>query len=175
MEEKWLPIQGYDGLYSVSNLGRVKSHPRYGTNKVNQLYGGGVLKTRKSPKSVYPSVVLWKNNVSCTMPVHRLVAIAFLGQQPEGKEVSHLDGNRNNNAANNLAWETHVENMLRRRDHGTSRCGEGSHFAKLTERRVRELKRRMASGTTHLELARETGISRTTLRHIRLGNSWAHV
>jgi hypothetical protein len=99
--EVWLPIEGYENLYEVSSAGRVRSLNRKTTK-------GKILQPVMSP--LYYRVTLSKDNVPHGVSVHRLVATAFL-PNPEGKRnVNHLDGNKINNAVNNLEWATHKEN-----------------------------------------------------------------
>ncbi len=97
--EIWKDIRGYESLYQVSNLGRVKSIPREGTK-------GGFLKPSIS-KSGYLCVTLSKNNKTKRFPIHRLVANNFL-------EVNHKDGNKLNNKLNNLEFVTKSQNILHR-------------------------------------------------------------
>lgn len=98
MEEVWKDVIGYEGLYQVSNLGRVKS-----------LYTGRILKQSTNHKG-YPKVRFFKENVGVTRVVHRLVASAFI-PNPEGKkEVDHINCIRNDNRAENLRWCTAKEN-----------------------------------------------------------------
>lgn len=98
MTEKWKDVDGYDGLYKVSNLGRVKGKHRI---KSQQDNGKGYLMVR-----------LNKNGESRWHLVHRLVAKAFI-ENPENKPtVNHIDGNRKNNKFNNLEWATYSENNL---------------------------------------------------------------
>lgn len=95
--EEWKPIKGYEGLYEVSNLGRVKS--------LNYLHTGkeGILKANKDNDG-YLYVNLYKNNKMKSCTIHRLVAIAFV-ENPEGyNEVNHIDKNRENSKASNLEW-----------------------------------------------------------------------
>ena len=101
MEEEWRDIKGYEGLYQVSNLGRVKSLDRYVINKSNkqQYYNGKIL-------------TLSKNNSQKTIPVHILVAKTFIPNPESKPEVNHIDGNKTNNCVSNLEWVTRSENEL---------------------------------------------------------------
>ena len=97
MEEVWKPVKGYEGLYEVSNLGRVKS--------LNYMHTGkeGILKANKDNDG-YLHVNLYKNNKMKSCTIHRLVAIAFV-ENPEGyNEVNHIDKNRENSKASDLEW-----------------------------------------------------------------------
>ena len=96
MEEEWRPIKGYEGLYEVSNMGRVKSLHRHQSAILKQGMG----------HSGYMGVSLYKNGTRNRTLVHRLVATAFI-QNPYNYEiVNHKDGNKNNNIVDNLEWCT---------------------------------------------------------------------
>lgn len=113
MQEVWKDIAGYEGLYQVSNLGRVKSLDRYVAHKKygKQFHAGKILKPKKRKKGEnYLTVDLTKNSTRKSIFVHRLVAINFLGEK-EGMEVNHIDEDPTNNRLDNLEWLTHNENM----------------------------------------------------------------
>lgn len=76
-----------------------------------------------------------------TQYVHRLIALAFHGLCPDGMECSHKNGNPSDNVPNNLLWETHADNEMRKRSHGTSPHGSRNGRSKLTEDQVAEIKR----------------------------------
>ena len=103
MKELWKDIKGYEGLYQVSNLGRVK---RVTTSRI--------LKGCKD-KDGYLKVILCKNNIKSTKTVHRLVAQAFIPNTENKLEVNHIDEDKANNTVNNLEWSTRKENL----NHGT--------------------------------------------------------
>ena len=101
MSEVWKDIDGYEGLYEVSNLGRVKSL-KFGKERI--------LKTDMSPKG-YLRVQLWKNNKGIRYLVHRLVAQAFLDNPDNLPCINHRDENPSNNNVDNIEWCTHKYNI----------------------------------------------------------------
>lgn len=106
MEEEWRDIKGYEGLYQVSNFGRVKSFPRHGTrSKEEYIMAGG-----KDYRG-YPTVVLRKNNKGKTTKVHRLVAETFIPNPNNLPQVNHKSGLKNENYVSNLEWISASENM----------------------------------------------------------------
>ena len=98
-KEIWKSIPGYEGLYEVSNTGKVRSLFRYKKElKPSPITNG------------YLTVELWKNKHRKRIGIHRLVAMCFC-KNPENKPyVNHLDETRDNNRADNLEWVTHIEN-----------------------------------------------------------------
>lgn len=116
-EEEWRPIPGYEGHYSVSSRGRVRSEPR--VLRDGRRWQGKVL-TARVQRSGYLEVNLGGALNRKRHLVHRLVCMAFKGDPPEGKPYAcHLDGNRFNNASSNLYWGSPSDNMYDRTRHGT--------------------------------------------------------
>ncbi|WP_167757036.1 NUMOD4 motif-containing HNH endonuclease [Amycolatopsis sp. CFH S0078] len=117
--ETWLPVRNYDGIYSVSSLGRVRSephvvmrsngHPQTVSARIRRTYTG----------HGYEQLRLCRDGNNPLHFVHVMVCEAFHGPRPEGMEVRHLDGDSRNNRADNLAWGTQSENMYDRVRHGT--------------------------------------------------------
>ena len=105
--EIWKDIKGYEGLYQVSNLGRVKSlSKKYGHGKRNEKIMACSLR-----KDGYISVSLFKKSKGKTFGVHRLVAEAFIPNPDNLPQVNHKDENKQNNYANNLEFCTKKYNM----------------------------------------------------------------
>lgn len=132
--ESWKDIQGYEGLYQVSNLGRIKSLERVVANNKN----GGVrtveekILTPTDNGNGYKLVGLNKNRHRKNHYVHRLVAVAFVSNPTQAEYVNHIDYNRENNKANNLEWCTQKENIQHsiehlRKPHRTSRQTNTGH------------------------------------------------
>lgn len=104
-------IKGYEGIYVINIKGEVRSLDR----TVNGIDGvaysfKGKEKTHTLGKNGYYFLTLYKNNKSTKLYTHRLVAIHFIENPKNLKEVNHIDGNKKNYSVENLEWVTHKEN-----------------------------------------------------------------
>jgi len=124
MKETWKDIPGYEGLYQVSDLGRVRSLDRVMNNGVHgyATYKGRVLKVHENAKG-YLKADLSKDGRRKTIKVHQLVAMAFLGHKRCGMKliVDHIDNNRKNNRVDNLQLITNRENLSKDKSGSTSK------------------------------------------------------
>jgi hypothetical protein len=112
MEEIWKDITGYEGLYQVSNLGRIKSLKRIAERKNSRCIkvGGIILKPSRSNIG-YLFVVPRKNGVPHTLYIHKLVANAFIPNPESKPQVNHINGVKTDNKVDNLEWCTQSENI----------------------------------------------------------------
>lgn len=109
--EIWRDIEGYEGLYQVSSLGRVKTIERIFTDSKGREYKIiSQIKQIFKTKNGYIRVKLWKNGKSKNFFVHRLVAIAFIDNPNNFRCVNHKDENKENNCVDNLEWCDHKYN-----------------------------------------------------------------
>ena len=110
--EEWRPIAGYEGLYEVSNLGRVKSKKRVDINRlgVKRILKEKILKPCKE-KNGYLRVNLWVNGKNKHYTVHRLVANAFIPNPDKLPQINHKDEDKTNNNISNLEWCTPEYNI----------------------------------------------------------------
>ena len=110
MKEIWKDIPGYEGLYQVSNLGRVKSLERYKDNNSGlvkmpeKIMQGGI-------RNGYVLVYLTKDGKRKTFSAHRLVAQAFIPNPEQKPTINHINGNKQDNRVENLEWNTDKENI----------------------------------------------------------------
>lgn len=118
--ERWAPVVGFEGLYEVSDQGRVRSLDRvvplqgHPTLKQRTMRGRVLFqKTNRPAAGPYKrkQVALWKENREHTMNVARLVAEAFLPNPDNAPLVLHLDDDATNNRLSNLAWGDQAENV----------------------------------------------------------------
>jgi hypothetical protein len=170
--EVWKPVKGFEGMYEVSDQGRVRSLERtiVRANGVPMRVAGGILSCSVSNDRSrgYPAV----NLLGRSRLVHHLVLEAFVGPRPSGYEGCHGNGIRTDNRLANLRWDTMSGNQMDRVLHGTSNRGERCGKAKLTESQVVEILRSTERGC---EIAKRFGISQQRVYNIRTRRDWAHV
>lgn len=111
--EEWLPVVGFEGIYEISNIGRVKRCRRsqiYTTSRGthNRIFSERLMKLSEGE---YVTVCLTKDGTFSYPGVHRLVAQAFIPNPENKPEVNHKDGNKHNNNVTNLEWVTSKENI----------------------------------------------------------------
>ena len=181
-EEVWAAVSGFEGVYEVSDLGRVR-------RTLNPTTKDGLLKPIVGTAGKgYLSVGLCRNGVQHWRYVHRLVAKAFCnGETRERKEVNHKDGNTKNNLATNLEFCTHSEQMKHAvatglfnptaniwpKGRDKYRRYKGT---RLTASDVIEIRRRHLSGERVCDLAREYGVNYYTVWSAMPGRStWKHI
>lgn len=168
MPEIWKDIPGYEGRYQASTEGQIRSVTHrvrlvaHG-KETTRLAKGRILRPGKG-KSGHVSVVLGHGAVGS--PVHQLVALTFLGPVPDGCEVCHNDGNPENNALDNLRYDTRSENIK-------DVVRQGGRWRKLNAEDVREIREMLGRGYTGAEIARAFCISQTQISKIKLGRCFA--
>lgn len=110
----WRPVVGFEALYEVSDQGEVRRTGK--AHKSGKGRGGGARIGRlikpQPHRGGYLAVQLWRHGKLHRPLLHRVVAAAFLGPCPDGKEVNHVDGVKANNRASNLEYVDRSENML---------------------------------------------------------------
>ena len=125
MQEVWKDIKGYEGLYQVSNLGRVRSFIKCNSHpNIPRIMSFTI--NRKG----YVKCHLYNKLVS----VHRLVAEAFIDNPADKPQVNHKDGNKKNNRVDNLEWATNSENQIHANTNGLNDNRKKAHKQKVCKR-----------------------------------------
>lgn len=130
---KWKDVPGWSGWYQVSSCGKVRSISRcFRFKRLNQTVtrtlAGRILKQQFSTRG-YPKVSLTKPGYRTQPLIHEIVLSAFAGEKPRGLQACHNDGDKRNNKASNLRWDTCQSNINDREKH-----------KKLKQRRVQTWK-----------------------------------
>jgi hypothetical protein len=185
--EIWKPIPGFEDIYEVSSLGRVKSVDRFDPAGRRQI---GQLRTVQMNKwHEYYAINLRKDRKTHSKKVHHLVAFAFLGMPPmpiypgEGPykgfcEVNHKNGDKRDNRPENLEYCTRKENIQHAHRIGLREgCSQGERNgrAKLNKAQVAEIRQLYATGQyTTIRLGQLFGVGKSTVGYIVNGNTWNH-
>ena len=106
--EIWKDIKGYEGLYQVSNLGRVKSLPKVDSKYCKEK----LLKSHTNKITGYSQIILCKDAKRHCCYIHRLVAETFIANPNNKLEVNHISGIKEDNRVENLEWSTRQENVV---------------------------------------------------------------
>ncbi len=123
MKEEWKDVIRYEGLYQVSNLGRVKSLDRIVQGKIkNYHYKSKILKPGTNNNG-HLFVNLYRDNKPKTRTIHQLLAESFLNHTPCGYKlvIDHIDNNKNNNCVTNLQIVTQRENLSKDKKNKSSK------------------------------------------------------
>jgi hypothetical protein len=162
LPEIWKPVVGFEGLYEVSSLGRVKALPRPGVYRLK--VGIIPLGMRNGRKTVH----FWKDGKQFGFNVHVIVAAAFLGPA-NGRIVRHKDDDKLRDYASNLVYGTYRDNA---RDAIKNGKVSRTATAKLTVEQVLLIKKRLNAGERCKTIATGLGISPSTVSNISSKATW---
>lgn len=172
--EEWVSVKGYEGLYEVSNKGRVRSldrteviagrHPEPFIRKRK----GTILSPRQGP---YLNINLCKDGKKRNVLIHRLVAVHFCPNPDNKPEVNHLDEDKHNNCSSNLVWCSSSENSKHSSYKTTgSKCGT----SKLNEDKVILISYLLRNTDLTLQqIADQFNVSNHAIFRIKAGYNWS--
>lgn len=159
MRETWKPVIGYGSFYEISDLGRIKSLRQH--NRIMKPW----------PVTGYPTVCLCGPTGQKNKAVHIIVAIAFIGPVPEGKEVHHKNENRGDPRLENLEYVTRQENIQRSIAHYR---GPFNASSKLSVAEIREI-RALYPTTPGSVLAKKFNVKRATIYAVAARRRWGYI
>ena len=175
--ELWRPVVGYEG-YDVSSLGRVRSWRMAGGQKGNK----GIMRIyrRATPLILKQSVKdtdrlqvsLCANGRALSIQVHLIVGRTFLSNPDGFSQLNHKTGNHRDNRVGNLEWTTRERDLDHALEFGLVPYGERISGAKLTRDKVRRIFSAYQSGVSTRKLAKEYGVSQTSIARICVGKTW---
>lgn len=173
--EVWKDIEGYEGYYQVSDLGRVKAfsrlvgHPNGGLKRLPEK-----IMNMNPSKSGYIHVNL-RGRGRKVFSIHRLVALHFIPNPENKPEVNHKDGVKTNNHKSNLEWSTNQENITHSWETGlNNHFGEKHPNSKFTESQILEI-RENKNNLTQRELGEIYGTCQGVISKIMLKTRWKHI
>jgi predicted XRE-type DNA-binding protein len=178
--EIWKDIPGYEGLYMVSNIGRVRSNDRI----VKQVDGGTLCERKLKSKTLSLNirkngrlkVLLYKGGKREEYYVHRLVLTSFVGACPRGKECCHKNDNCADNRLSNLYWGTHKENIIDRETNDRQPKGEAISNSKLKNSDIIQIKKLLKEGVlSQRKIGKMFGVSKSRIWDIKANRAWSHV
>lgn len=164
--EIWKDIKGFEGMYQISDKGRVKSLKR----------GKELIMTSVNTTHGYLRVKLLKDKKEYPFTIHRLVGLAFLPIIEGKNEINHIDGNKKNNNLSNLEWCNRSENMKHADKTGLRIMlkGQKNPKAKITDEIVRII-RMERKGIFQTEIAKEFNLKQQTVSKIINHKLWTHI
>jgi len=173
--ENWKSVLGYEGLYEVSDLGKVKGLERYCICKSKTRIVSEKIKNLRFDKYGYLRSSFSKLGIVSTIQVHRLVALAFISNPENKKTVNHKNGIKTDNRVENLEWNTTLENNLHSREHGLNKNSGQTHYkAKLTNKEVFDIKYN-SNGISQKSLSKKYNVCHQTISQIKTGNIWKKI
>lgn len=182
VNEEWRPVVGWEALYEVSSLGRVRSVARAvhvrGGGRAGAQYRKRVRERILKPgghKNQYLYVSLMRDAQRKVRSIHSLVCEAFHGPCPIGFEAAHGDGDRTNNSKQNLRWALHIDNCRDKEDHGTLVRGDLSPVSILTTNEVISIKHLLKTHRVVDVWRMYPQVTYACIRQIFLGNNWKHI
>jgi len=181
MIEVWKDINKYEGLYQISNLGRVKSLGRFynpGREGTPSRYLKEYIKDGAYDKKGYLRIGLSKNGVTETHKLHRLVAIHFIDNQNKYPQVNHKNGVKDDNKEENLEWVNNSINQKHayRTGLNISRKGEKHAMSKLKNKDVKQIRTLYSSGMyNQTEIAIKYDITQANVSEIVRNKTWQNI
>ncbi len=175
--EEWKDVEGWSGLYSVSNLGNIRSEERLIIGRWGKQYVKSKILKPGIDGHGYLTVNFCINGLHYTKKIHRLVANAFLPNPENKKCVNHKNGVKTDNHLGNLEWNTHSENSKHSHDIGLQIPSKGeSHYkSKLTEKQAVFIKYRLIGNFKIIHIARKFKVNPVVISGIKRKITWRHI
>jgi hypothetical protein len=176
LQEEWRPVVGWEGFYAVSTFGRVLSLDRVITKR-----NGDTRRVRSRMlvlhlnKNGYLTVCLKRPDKQSVVSVHALVLQSFVGPCPTGLEACHGKGGKHDNSLANLRWDTKQANESDKIADGAVLQGGDHPRARLTEDKVRQIRKMREDGFQFNEIAAVFDITPAHAHRIFHRVSWGHI
>jgi len=175
MNEEWRDVVGWEGYYSVSNLGRVRRDAGWSHAQAGHILAPQARKSQKSPR-LYLRVGLCRNSTTTMYSVHVLVMTVFKGACPTGFEIDHKNGDKTDNRLDNLEYVSKSENMKRSFRLGLHNMrGTRNSQTRLTAADVIEIRKLRTLGFTYKKIASLFNVCQATASNICNYKCWKDV
>ena len=171
-DEIWKAIVEFEGIYEVSNQGRVR---RIGSKRGATV--GKILKPMSRGRREYLEIGLYKNNKKITKLVHRIVLESFDGLPEKHEECNHKNGIKIDNKLTNLEWVTRSQNILHkfRTLKYEAPNGENNGRSKLKSNDILKIRKLCIQGSSQKDIAKQFHVHTTTISNIKNNKTWKHI
>lgn len=182
--ELWKDIEKYEGIYQISNLGRIKSVERVfykrkarKNHELMPVYMPEKIRSKRITNRGYVKISLWNNNKVEHFLVHRLVAFYFVHNPKPNKynQVLHLDNNPGNPRWDNLKWGTQKMNIQQSVSEGRWHTGSKNFQSKLKAEDIPIIRQLIADGVSLTKIGDRFGVTHCPIMYIKDNRTWKHV
>jgi hypothetical protein len=172
-QEIWKSVEGFEGAYEVSNLGRAR---RIYNVKYQIEPKIKYLSTTWGKNQAYVKTTFYRKGHAVNRDLHIVILETFIGPRPSIRHhASHLNGNMHDNRLDNLQWCTAKDNMSHKKIHGTQQVGENNPFAKLTENEVMAMRIMHFCGSRAVDISNTFGVDQGLVGLIIKRKRWKHL
>ena len=165
-KEIWRDIPDYEGIYQVSNLGRIKSLDRYVKRGKSGFFKEGQIQKLQNNGNGYLYKQLKHEGRHRNFYIHRLVLMVFIGERPDGMVICHKDGDTTNNNLNNLRYDTPLENNIDQFRHGIEK-------GKLSNDDVLKVRKMYKDGYKTKEISEFFNVGKWVVQRINSGENYS--
>lgn len=165
-KEIWRDIPDYEGIYQVSNLGRIKSLDRYVKRGKSGFFKEGQIQKLQNNGNGYLYKQLKHEGRHRNFYIHRLVLMVFIGERPDGMVICHKDGDTTNNNLNNLRYDTPLENNI-------DQFRQGIEKGKLSNNDVLKVRKMYKDGYKTKEISEFFNVGKWVVQRINSGENYS--
>lgn len=166
MKEIWKDIPDYEGVYQVSNLGRIRSLDRYIKRGKSGFFKEGQIQKLQNNGNGYLYKQLKHEGRYRNFYIHRLVLMVFIGERPDGMVICHKDGDTTSNNLNNLRYDTPLENNIDQFRHGIEK-------GKLSNDDVLKVRKMYKDGYKTKEISEFFNVGKWVVQRINKGENYS--
>jgi len=179
--EIWRNVNGWEGIYQISSFGRIKALERFFVKKNSRSLGLKAVYQHEKIRSVrlnpngYCTISFWIEGKPIHKLVHRLVALHFIDNPNNYKQVGHLDNNPANAKWDNLEWGTQKMNIQYAVKCGRWHTGQKNYQTKLKDSDIPKIRELLKSGLSSRKIAAQFDIDKHAILSIKNNKTWKHI